>query len=204
MKGEDMDWSEGLWGAVVIGAGMFLAVYGSLLFKFALAFMGFGVGFIGAWWLLDDQDEAMRVLIALVAGGVAAVLLFSLVRFGLYIAGAILGAVLAFVVGGIIDILGPTPDRWLMIILLIGGIGGGGFFGNRLGNWIIILATAAAGAFMVVDGIQLWFASRIAGEIDDPTRTLGQKLTMVVFLVIFGIAALSQNESSKLRRRIRT
>ena len=199
-----MDWTEVLWGAVVIGSGIFLAVYGSLLFKFALAAIGFGVGFIGGWWLLDDQDEAARILIALVAGGVFAVLFFSLVRFGLRIAGAILGAVLAIVVGGIIDILGPTPDRWLMIILLIGGIGGGGFFGNRLGNWIIILATAAAGAFMVVDGVQIWFASRIAGELDDPTQTLAQKLTMVVFLIIFGIAALSQNESSKLRHRIRT
>jgi hypothetical protein len=198
-----MDWTDLVWGALVIGAGIFLSVYGSLLFKFALAAMGFGIGFIGGWWLLDDQDEAMRLLIALVAGGVIAVLLFSLVRFGLRIAGAILGAVLAIVVGGIIDIIGPTPDRWLMIILIVGGIGGGGFFGNRLGDWIIILATAAAGAFLVVDGIQLWFASRIAGDLDDPTQTLAQKLTMVVFLVIFGIAALSQNESIKLRRRVR-
>ena len=90
-----------------------------------------------------------------------------------------------------------------MIILIVGGIGGGGFFGNRLGDWIIILATAAAGAFLAVDGIQIWFASRIAGDLDDPTQTLAQKLTMVVFLVIFGIAALSQNESIKLRRRLR-
>ncbi len=200
-----MDWTELLWGAVVIGAGIFLSVYGSLLFKFALAAMGFGVGFVGGWWLLEGQDnDAMRMLIALVAGGVVAVLLFSLVRFGLYIAGAVLGAVLAIVVGGLIDIIGPTPDRWLMIILLIGGVGGGGFFGNRLGNWIIVLATAAAGAFLVVDGVQIWFASRIAGDLDDPTQTLGQKLTLVVFLIVFGIAALSQNESMKLRRRIRT
>src|SRR6186997_3122120 len=115
-----MDWTDLVWGALVIGAGIFLSVYGSLLFKFALAAMGFGIGFIGGWWLLDDQDEAMRLLVALVAGGVIAVLLFSLVRFGLRIAGAILGAVLAIVVGGIIDIIGPTPDRWLMIILIVG------------------------------------------------------------------------------------
>lgn len=198
-----MDWTDVVWGALVIGAGIFLSVYGSLLFKFALAAMGFGIGFVGGWWLLEGQDDAMRILVALVAGGVIAVLLFSLVRFGLRIAGAILGVVLAFVIGGIIDIIGPTPDRWLMIILIVGGIGGGGFFGNRLGDWIIILATAAAGAFLVVDGIQIWFASRIAGDLDDPTQTLAQKLTMVVFLVIFGIAALSQNESIKLRRRIR-
>jgi len=197
-----MDWTDMLWGAVVIGSGIFLSVYGSLLFKFALAAMGFGIGFIGGWYFLEDQDDAMRMLIALIAGGIFAFLLFSLVRFGLRIAGAILGVVLAFVVGGIIDIIGPTPDRWLMIILIIGGIGGGGFFGNRLGDWIIILATAAAGAFLVVDGIQIWFASRIAGDLDDPTQTLAQKLTMLVFLVIFGIAALSQNESIKLRRRL--
>jgi hypothetical protein len=199
-----MDWSEGLWGAVVIGSGMFIAVYGTLLFKFALAFMGFGVGFIGAWWLLDDQSDSMRILVSLVVGGIAAIVLFSLARFGLYIAGAILGTVIAFLVSGIIDIFGDKPANWLNIILVVVGLGSGGFFGPRLGSLIIILATAAAGAFMVVDGVQIWFAGRIAGDLDDPSQTLAQKLTVVIFLIIFGIAALSQWESSKLRRRIRT
>ena len=197
-----MDATEMLWGAVVIGSGMFLAVYGFLLFKFALAFMGFGIGFISAWWLLDDVSDTARVLVSLVVGAIAGVVLYSLVRFGLYIAGAILGAVIAVLIAGIIDIFGPTPDDFVKIILVVGGLAGGGFFGHRLGSLIIILATAAAGAFMCVDGVQIWFASRVGGELDDPTQTLAQKLTVVVFLVIFGISALSQMNSSKLRHRV--
>lgn len=197
-----MDFVEILWGAVTIGAGMFIAVYGSLLFRFALAAMGFGIGFVGSWWLLDSQTDTTRVLVSLAVGGVAALALYSLIRFGVYIAGAILGLVLAVLVGGIIDILGPTPDGIVMWILVAGGVGGGGLLGPRLGNLVITLATAAAGSYLVVDGIQIWFSSRIQGNLDDPSQTLAQKLTLIIFLIIFGISFLSQNNSRKLRHRV--
>jgi MFS superfamily sulfate permease-like transporter len=88
------------------------------------------------------------------AGAVAAIVLFSLVRIGLYIAGGILGAVLALVVSGLLGLLDEGFD-WGPLILVILGVGGVGFFGHRLGNLIIILATAAAGAFLVVDGLSI-------------------------------------------------
>ena len=197
-----MEFTEVIWGAVVVAAGIFIAVYGTLLFKFALAAMGFGLGFVGTWWLLDSQPDTTRMLIAMAAGGVGAVVLFSLARFGLYIAGAILGLVIALVVGGIIEILGPTPDNIVMWILVLGGVAGGGLFGHRLGQLIVLLATSAAGAYLIIDGLQIWYASRIGGALDDPSQTLAQKLTLTIFLVLFAMSALSQHNARRLRQRV--
>jgi hypothetical protein len=197
-----MDFADFAWGALVIGAGIFIAVYGSLLFKFALAAMGFGVGFVGAWWLLDSQSDTTRLLIAMAVGGVAAVLLFSLVRFGVYIAGAILGLVVALLVGGIIDVIGSAPNDFVMTILVLGGLGGGGFFGPRLGNMLIALATSAAGAYLIMDGVQIWYASRIGGDLADPVQTLAQRLSITIFAIICLISFLGQNNARKLRHRV--
>lgn len=197
-----MDTTDVIWGAIVIAAGIFIAVYGSLLFKFTLAAMGFGIGFVGAWWVLDGQSDTMRLLISMVVGGIGAVLLYSLAKFGLYIAGAVLGVVIAIVVGGIIDILGPKPDNIVMWILALGGLAGGGLFGHRLGQLIVTLATAAAGAFLIVDGFQIWFSSQIGGDVSDPSQTLAQKLALTMFLVFFALSALSQMNSTRLMQRV--
>ena len=41
MSGQDL-----LWGIALVGAGVFVAVYGTSLFQFALGAMGFGIGFL--------------------------------------------------------------------------------------------------------------------------------------------------------------
>ncbi len=53
-----MSITDFFWGVLVVGTGMFMCVYGNLLFRFALAAMGFGVGFLGAFSLLEDQGAA--------------------------------------------------------------------------------------------------------------------------------------------------
>jgi len=197
-----MEFTELAWGAIVIVAGVFISVYGSMLFKFALAAMGFSISFVAAWTLLDSQDDAVRILIALAAGAIGALVLYSLARFGLYIAGAILGLVIAVCIGGIIDIVGSAPSNILMWILAIGGIAGGGLLGPRLGQMIVILATSAAGAYLIIAGVQVWYASRLGDNLDDPTQTLAQKLTLTVFLIFFSLSALSQFNSSRLMQRV--
>src|SRR5918995_5499490 len=96
-----MSGSEFVWGAVLVACGIFIAVYGSILFRFVLAALGFAVGFGGAFFLLSDQDTATTILVAMVVGGIAAVLLYSLIRIGLYIAGGILGLVVAVTIAGL-------------------------------------------------------------------------------------------------------
>ncbi|MGN6484274.1 MAG: TM7S3/TM198-like domain-containing protein [Thermomicrobiales bacterium] len=199
-----MDGTDLIWGLVVVAAGGFICVYGLMLFKFALAAMGFGIGFVAAWWLLNDQSDSMRLLISLVVGAVAAVLLFALARFGVYVAGAILGLIIALVVGGLIEILGPHISNPVMSILAIGGLIGGGLFGHAIGQLVVLLATAGAGAVLVVDGLRIWVQSRMDGVADTPDRLLSNSFSMVLFLTIFAISALSQYNSRGLMRRVVT
>lgn len=197
-----MDMTTLIWGLVVVGAGAFICVYGLILFKFALAAMGFGLGFVSAWWVLDSQSDTTRLLISLAIGGIAAVVLFSLARFGVYVAGAILGVILSLVIGGLFEIFGPTLSAPVMWILAIAGIAGGGIIGPRIGQMIVLLATSGAGAFLVVDGLRIWFDSNIEGETADAGRLLGNSFAMVVFVVIFAISGLSQFNSRGLMRRV--
>lgn len=197
-----MSGTEFLWGLVVIAAGGFICVYGLMLFKFALAAMGFGAGFVAAWWLLSSQSDTMRVLISLVAGAIGAVVLFSLVRFGIYVAGGILGLVIALVAGGLITIIGPNLNDTVMLILAAVGLVGGGIIGPRIGRLVILLATAGMGAFLVVDGLGVWFDTSLSDAGDVPHTLLGHSFAMVLFFVIFAISALSQYNTRNLMHRV--
>jgi hypothetical protein len=65
-----MSGSEFAWGAALIGAGVFISVYGTIHFRFALAARGFGVAFIAVTRIFDGPTSATHVLIAFAAGGV--------------------------------------------------------------------------------------------------------------------------------------
>ena len=197
-----MDITELAWGVIVLAAGVFLSVYGLALFRFALLAMGFAVGMVGTWWLLDAQDGAIRFLVSIIAGAIVGGAFYSLVKFGVYIAGAMIGVVVAILAGGIVDILGPRLSNPVMTILLLGGIVGGGLFGPRLGRFTVLLATSATGALLVIEGLRVLYASRIGDDTGDPTIALAQRMTLTVFLVIFAISALSQHASQRLRHRL--
>jgi MFS family permease len=197
-----MSGSEFVWGAVLVASGIFIAVYGSVLFRFVLAVLGFAVGFGAAYALLSDQDTTARILVSLVVGAVAAGLLFALIRVGLYIAGGVLGLVLALILSGLFGWLDDGVG-WIAAILLIAGGGLGGFFGQRLGDWIVILATAAAGSLLVTNGVLVWFQDEYASDLTgDITTNLDKSEVLVLFLIVFGIAFLSQLNSTKLRDRL--
>ncbi len=197
-----MSGSEFVWGAVLVASGVFIAVYGSLLFRFVLAVLGFAVGFGGAYLILSDQSTSARILVSIVAGAILAIVLYTLIRVGLYIAGGVLGIVIALTLSGLFGWLDKGVG-WEAAILLIGGCGLGGFFGNRLGDWIIILATASAGSLLVVNGVIVWFSDTFnTDETGDPSSNLNKTAVLVTFLIFFAISALSQLNSSKLRDRL--
>lgn len=170
-----MEFTDVAWGVLSIGAGMFI---------------------------LEDQGATSRFLIALVIGAILGVLLFALVRLGVHIAGAILGLVLAVVVGGFVEILGPSPSDVLMTILVFAGIAGGGFLGQRIGRFVVLFATAVAGAFMIVDGLHTWYSEPLdfAGKIS--AETLGTGVAMSVFVVLVGMSVLGQRNAQQLRQRV--
>jgi hypothetical protein len=197
-----MSITDFFWGLLVICSGVFIGVYGSMLFRFALAAMGFGLGFLGALTLLSDQPATTRLLIALAAGGIVAIALYTLVRFGIYVAGAIFGLVLSFVVSSLLAIFSSQPSRWLVTILALIGAGAGGFLAPRFASLAIILATSAASAYLIVNGIQIWYAKDLEVTYDNPATALSNRLSLIVFLIVFAMAFLSQFAMRTLRSRI--
>jgi hypothetical protein len=178
---------ETLWGLIIIVCGIFISVYGNQLFRLTLAVLGFGLGFILGWWLMGSQSTAVHIGTSLVLGGIGAVLLYSLFRVGIYIAGGVLGLVLGMLIVAVLG-LQNTPIIGTILVL---GAGLMGLFGNRLSNMIIPLATSAAGGFLVAYGLLLLFAEDIAPG-TAPIDLLGSRLALMVFLVIVAIGTLGQ------------
>jgi hypothetical protein len=191
---------ELIWGAVLVGCGIFISVYGTLLFRFVLAMIGFAVGFAGALTLTDGQDTGLRLLVGLVAGAIAAGILFGLVRLGLWIAGGIVGIVLALMVASLTNQLDDSGT--VVSLLVVASAVPGAYFGRRLGDWIIILASAGAGALLIVYGLLIWFQDRLGTDLTDPGRNLNENLTLVMVLALAAVSSLSQYNIVSLRRRL--
>ena len=119
-----------LWGIIVLVSGIFIAAYGNLLFRFALAFLGFAIGYSLVAWLGGGLDTALRILIGIVAGGILAAVLYLLVKFTLNIAGAVLGLVLMLALLGLFR-LGGLDLGVFGTLLVVAAAGLGGVFGSR-------------------------------------------------------------------------
>jgi hypothetical protein len=176
-----------LWGIIIVVCGVFVCVYGNLLFRFTLAALGFGIGAILGWWLAGGQSDMMRILISLALGGVGALLLYFLFQVGIYVAGGVFGLILAFL---LVALLG-LGDSWLALLFLVAGTGVVGFFSRKFERWIIPLATSAAGAFQVVYGLALIFIGQVS-QGSTPMELLGEPLALAVFLVVAAVSFLSQ------------
>ena len=104
-----------LWGIIVLICGIFIASYGNVMFRFALAFMGFALGFSLVMWLGGGLDTTIRIVFGIVAGSVLALTFYMLVKFMLHIAGGVVGLVLMmallglFQLGGCLLYTSPSP-----------------------------------------------------------------------------------------------
>lgn len=185
---------------LLIAAGIFLLVYGGLLFRFTLAVGLFVLGFSLALWLLSAQPPATRLLISLAIGGVAAIIGFALVKMVLHIAGGLLGATVVLLVLSIL----PTglPDV-LSVILILAGTGVVGFFGNRMGDWVIMLATTFAGAYAIISGITHLFPASVGVGADYVSALVPfTGPAFVVFLTVLIIGLLAQHRIRAMRGRL--
>ncbi len=189
-------------GIVLAACGIFLLVYGGLLFRFSMAVGFFVLGFSLASWLFSGQEDLIRILISLVVGGALAAVGYALVRMVLHIAGGLLGAVLVLVVLSLLPVDMPS---FLSIILIVAGAGVVGFFGNRLGDWVIILATSLAGAYAIVLGLTRMFPQAVEAS----TEYVASGSAYVpftgpafaVFIIVALIGALAQDRIRSLRGR---
>lgn len=181
-----------VWGLILIAAGVFLIVYGSAYFRYALAAIGFGLGFLGSLGFTIELGLLTRLLIAIGAGLVGAVALYLLVNFSFVIAGAIFGLIVALLLLGILALFAPEPPGLLVALLLLAGLGLGAYFGKDLRQLIVLLATTAAGAYLIVSGLGAMYDARLGGDGLQPLDHLAQRFGLVLFLILFAIGFLTQ------------
>ena len=193
-----------IWGLVVVAAGIFICAYGASPFRFVLAVIGFAVGFSLAMALVPASAGALGWIIALVAGGIGAFLLYKLFSVSLYIAGGILGIAIVVALLGLFGLTGSGQGLgifgWILVLI---GAGVVGFFGRRLGDIVIVLATALAGATLVVYGLARLFAPSIGNGSVDPTKVLSSVFALALFATIALISGLAQYQIQSLLRRLR-
>jgi hypothetical protein len=191
------------WGIVIVAAGVFVSVYGNMLFRFVLAVVGFAIGFWLMMTLVPPTNAALQVLLALIVGGIGAAVLYSLFRLSLHIAGALLGAVVVMAVLALIGWVGNGAGMGILSwVLVLAGAGVVGFLGNRLGNAIIPLATALTGAALIVLGLSKLFTANVGASSNDPIAVLSGGFGFVLFIVLALISALAQFQIADLRRRL--
>ena len=190
---ETLTTEEWLWGGGMIAAGIFIAVYGSRLFRFAMAAVGFGAGFLLAIRLMEELDREREMPIALIAGLIGAILLFVLAKFGLLLAGAIFGLVAAILAIGVIEVsTEQVPGDVMQVVVAAAGAVIGALFGRAIGWIVVLLGTAAAGSALVLNGLHVLF--QLEYEIDpaDPLRNTATQLALVTFGILFLFALLGQ------------
>ena len=187
-----------LWGIIVLVCGVFIASYGNVLFRFALAFLGFAVGYSLVMWLGGGLDDAIRIVFGIVVGGILAAVFYMLVKFTLYIAGGIVGLVLMLALLGLFQLSGLDLGAFGWILAAAAAIGGS-FVGNRLGAMVVVLASSLAGAYLAVLGLGALY--QVGVETDKPFELLGASFPLVLFLSVFAISFLAQYQAQSLRRR---
>lgn len=185
---------------LLIAAGIFILVYGGLLFRFTLATGLFILGLSLGLWLLAGQDPAVRILVSFAIGGIAAIVGYALVKMALHIAGGLLGAIAVLVV---LSIFPVTPPASFSVLLTLAGLVVVGIFGNRLGDWIIILATTLTGAYAIIMGLTSWFPASV--EVTPDYNSALVPFTgpaFVVFGIVLIIGILAQHRIRSFKGRL--
>jgi hypothetical protein len=166
--------------------------------RFALAFLGFALGYSLVMWLGGGLDNNLVIIVAIVAGGILAAVFYLLVNFTLYLAGGILGLVLMMALLGLFQLSGLDLGiiGW---ILVAAATLAGGFFGPRLGTNLVVLATSLAGAYLIVLGLSAMFVT--GGDAGEPQGLLSTSFPLVLFASFAVLAFMGQYQVARLRRR---
>jgi hypothetical protein len=163
-----------------------------------LAVLGFMIGFSLVMWLGGGLGQPLQLIVAIVAGGILGALGYLLFKLALYFAGAILGITIVFAILGLVGVSGGDLGAFGWIVALAGAVLGG-IFGRRLGDLVIVFATALAGAYLVVLGLARLFVGSI--DSSNALKMLGAGFPLLLFLTIALISGLTQYEVMRIRRR---
>ncbi|HEX2368768.1 MAG TPA: DUF4203 domain-containing protein [Acidimicrobiia bacterium] len=184
-------------GLLLVACGVFLLVYGTMLFRFAIAVAGFVIGFALGWWLLESATEAAQIIVAFALGGVVAIVGYAVVRIGVYLAGGLLGALLALIVVSFLNI-GSSVVNVLVVLAAAVAVG---FFARSLGLWLTILATSAAGAYAIVYGLSRMFPDSTQIEDLESAKIPLTGAAFTILILTFAIGFLSQWTLARIQRR---
>lgn len=184
-------------GLLLVACGVFLLVYGTMLFRFAIAVAGFVVGFALGWWLLESASDAAQIIVAFALGGVLAIVGYAVVRIGVYLAGGLLGALLALIVVSFLNI-GSSVVNVLVVLAAAVAVG---FFARSLGLWLTILATSAAGSYAIVYGLSRMFPDSTQIEDLESAKIPMTGAAFTILILTFAIGFLSQWTLARIQRR---
>lgn len=152
--------------AAMVAIGTLYCFLGYRTLRFALGLLGFlmagGVAATLVNWLTQGNQTA--ALVALALGGVCgAFALYFLYQTGVFFLGLLGAALVAH------NLLGGRPETWIPLAVL-GVALLGGLFALLLERPVMIFATAALGAWMVIAGIGYFVVD--SGKLEDMTRSL--------------------------------
>jgi hypothetical protein len=177
---------------VAIVVGILICLCGYRILKLTLGIMGFIVG-AGAGWSfglsLAPHNNAIGLVLALVAGLIGAALCVWLFFLGVFLLGASAGAIVA---AALFNAAGNEPQAILIVICAVVF----GLIALVMQKFMIIASTAFSGSYLVVAGVLhlmahssesslLWF-NRV------PTQTAGLwGYVALACWVVLGLAGLS-------------
>ncbi|MEW6322066.1 MAG: DUF4203 domain-containing protein [Acidobacteriota bacterium] len=136
--------------AVLLLAGGLIACFvGYRLFKIVLAIFGFILGALAASSVFGMSDTTPMIVAAIVGGLIGAALLLAAYFVGVALVGAGMGALLANLIWSRLE---GDPHPFVVILFSVAGA----LAATWLQRYVIILATAFAGAWtMIVGGLAL-------------------------------------------------
>ena len=185
--------------AVAVAAGTLYCFLGYRTLRFVLGLSGFLMAGTVAAILVNwiSQGNELAMLIALCVGGMCgAFALYFLYRTGVFLIGLMGTALIAHVV------LAAQPDTWIPFAV-VGIAVVGGLFALLIERPIILLATAALGAWMVVSGVTYFIVG--SSGLDELTKVLesdNQRTIVLASWAVLAVAgALSQIATTKKKSK---
>jgi hypothetical protein len=186
-----------VWGGLAVISGIFICAYGYTLFRSVLAGAGLLIGLWLGVRLTVGQDEFVRLLVSLLLGGGFALAFYTLFRLGLYVAGALGGIVIGFVLVGVIGIPDGAPTLIFVVIAAVIGAG----LARIVGELAIIFGTSLLGAYAVLFGLSLLFPGELASANSTAYITM-TPFNVALLVVIVLIAVFGQFDTRRSRRGV--
>jgi hypothetical protein len=140
---------------ILILGGLVACFFGYRLFKFVLGIFGFILGALAASSIWGASDTTYMVITAILGGIAGSLLLLAAYFIGVALVGAGLGALLANLIWTQVE---GDPHPFVVVLFSVAGA----LLATWLQRYVIILATAFAGAWTMLVGVLAIMGDRTA------------------------------------------